>query len=380
MTDFMPPPALPPSHAMLVPRPRRWWAIIDVVLFWLLFVAMFLPFARSHSHYGWGKSLGSEPTGWRLAIDVFPILFTLGGMGILFHFELRRPSRFRTPLQAFCTELFRLHLIVVTGLFLGIADGNGLLFREAKPLAGAILGLSALGLMAVLGFFRLIAFGGLWRLLKRLYRRPPWKRWNWWLLPTVIGGGLVGIGAILLAVFFTNECAKEFERADTATEVYQGCVRVVFAAFIVLHLLLTSLMTLAMWERRGWAVWAHLLLSSATISMIVMVAVESGRYNPGVAVVMWLLFGTYTAFLVYDTVVGLTLSAQWTQRGWCGTCNRLTWMTAPRCDVCGERLWLHKDRAASPVCLACGHESGDVPQCKTCRLQESSAGPRHGDA
>lgn len=226
MTDFMPPPALPPSHALLVPRPRRWWAIIDVVLFWLLFVSMFLPFARSRSHYGWGNSLGGELTGWQVAIEVFPALFALGGMGILFHFELRRPSRFRTPLHAFCTELFRLHLIAVTGLFLGIADGAGPLLGETKPLDGATLGLSALGLMAILQLCRLAAFGGLWRLLKRLYRRPPWKRWNWWLFPTVLGGGLVGIGAILFTVFFTNECVREFKRADRAKEVYQWCVMV----------------------------------------------------------------------------------------------------------------------------------------------------------
>jgi hypothetical protein len=377
MTDIMPPAALPPSHALLVPRPRRWWAIVDVVLFWLLFVAMFLPFAEDGG-YRWSRVSDRDPTGWQLAIDVFPILFTLGGMGILFHFELRRQSRFRSPLHAFSAELFRLHLIVFTGLMLGISY-EGPLLGEAKPLEGAALGLSALGLMAILQVCRLIAFGGLWRLLRRLYRRPPWKRWNWWLLPTVLGGGLVGIGAILLFVFFANECVREFERVDSEIDVYRGCVMVVFIAFVVLHLLLTSLMTLAMWERRGWAVWVHLFLSSVTLSVIVKVIVEVGD-DSGVAIIAWSLLGTYTAFLVYDTVVGLVLSAQWTQRGWCGTCNRVRWMTAAQCDVCGERLWLHKDRAASPVCLACGHESGDVPQCKACRLQESSAGPRYGDA
>ena len=141
--------------------------------------------------------------------------------------------------------------------------------------------------------------------------------------------------------------------------------------------LVLGLSLLGLWERRGWAVWVHLLLMGLLLGVLGYTVWEILRewYSHGrrfptelYLILSGLVFGL--CLTIYVTAVGLRLTGQRWQKGPCSVCGRRRWIRVARCNVCGERYWLHREHPGAPVCLACGHEAGAPPVCETCALRQ----------
>lgn len=363
-------PILLASHALLVPRPGGLWAILDLVFFWGMIVSLFLPFARGH---GYQDYLGRETvTGVQLAFHFPPLLMAIVALGVLVHAGLRRHPDHRTPLEAFAIELLRLHLILGTGLLLGTVGSGPLTGQDTKVHFGAYIVLVATGVMLVLQLGRMVAFGGLFRLVRSLRRRPPWKHWNWWLFSLAVPVGLIVLAGLGLMTFALITVISEFRPGPGyfRPSWWEFIIILSLLGWVALHFVALAMALLALWERRGWAVGAYLLLTSMILGTMGYAIWETGRYGGGPPSGMSYLLWTLTCFVLclttYGTVVGLCLTGQRWRRGPCAVCGEQRWIRAARCSVCGERYWIHKDHAAAPVCLACGHEAGAGPVCRSC--------------
>lgn len=358
---------------LLVRPPWRWLPVTQLVLLALFLLTLFLPFVTEH-HYSWfSKEEYVEPpktfTGWEIVFKSWPLWPLLAMVVVFVIKDAARPVGRRSALHAVGLELLRLHIVFGTLMLLCLWPFLRFFVTIDREVGS--WGLVLLGAVALLQWASMMRYGGLTILVRQWIRRPPWRRWNRWLFPAAALNLLVavaGMGLVACSLFVNamQMARQKGPSAMLATSWFWAMVG--GSAWVFLHFTLVGIVALAFWERQSWATWLYALLMAPLLYLVGQIfvgAAPSG--DPAAAIAVGI--GLFLGFLaIYTLAVAMRFSPGGLQRGRCGECGQLRWVRAATCDVCSERVLLHKDYAGAPVCLACGHEQpAAVPVCRQCR-------------
>ena len=271
--------------------------------------------------------------------------------------------RRRHALASLAFGQVRASLIVILAAVMTLMVYMVDIFATIRVERGMVEGLSLLGVLVLIDAVRMA------RTLPRLRRfflaRPLWRRRNPWLVPAALldlALGLLGAAASLVFIGLYL-----YEEGIDPSEPDMFAVALGLFSLLAVSLCLV-LAAWGLWERQTWGAWTHLFAGFFLLGASWVIVVFYSPWPGPQPLWLWPLLILLSVGVLYGFVVGVRFSAHWLQRGRCAECGRVRWMRAGRCDVCGERYWLHTDRAATPACLACGHEQpGTQPMCRKCR-------------
>ncbi|NIA21669.1 MAG: hypothetical protein GWP05_06830 [Anaerolineaceae bacterium] len=233
---------------------------------------------------------------------------------------------------------------------------------------GMFLGLLTLGCLVLIELVRGPRI--VLQLARYLREHPLWPRRNRWLLPIAVLNLAVAGAAVIGSVLLIIESGCVEGLLDTSSSFDVPAI-LAFFLWCIVQAVILAWVAWGLWERQTWACWTHLYCGLPLIVWLTGMGVAEW---PDVWLTVWYVPALVAAITwwLYGFIAGYRLSAHWLQRGRCWQCGRIRWMRAARCDVCGERYRLFKDRAAAPACLACGHEHQDaMPVCRTCRTAKT---------
>jgi hypothetical protein len=366
MTKLRPsePPASP--HGVpLVPRRPLWLRLLDSVFLAKFCLTIGLIWVTVQPTSCEGKKTG-EPyqlTGTAVLQKKPEVLAVLLVVATVVVLSLFLWSHRRTALHTTGVGLLRFHLVLaaLAGLYYGV----WFLFDRTTWEEGFYYALLPFALMALVQLA--YTARAAWPLPRHLWRHPPWRRRNWWLLPPV---ALSLLAVLTLVGYVVYSYLTDVVRASQAPgyswsmslNLEYGFIGLIGSAFLILVLL----SALGIWYCETWGAWVHLLILGAPATLwSVEVGFDSSFWDNA----WWRipLMALLAAWILYGFIVGYRFSGHWFQRRTCWECGRKRWIRADRCAVCGERYFILRGLCTAPVCLACGHERpGPIPTCRQC--------------